>query len=58
MGLDFPYVHAELDLSGTALKDVAVRYKGNSTYMMSSGSLKRSLKLDLNRFVKGQRLAA
>ena len=30
--------------------------KGNGTFMQSRGSLKRSLKIDLNKNVKGQRL--
>jgi hypothetical protein len=33
---------------------MAVRYKGNGTFMQSRGSLKRSLKVDFNKFVKGQ----
>lgn len=56
-GIDFPYVHADLEFSGRLFKDVAVRYKGNGTFMQSRGSLKRSLKVDLNEFVKGQKLA-
>ena len=50
------YVHADLEFQGKPFKDVAVRYKGNSTCMMA-GPLKRSLKVDLNDFVKGQKLA-
>jgi spore coat protein CotH len=34
-----------------------VRYKGNGTFLSSRETLKRSLKLDLNHFVKGQKLA-
>ncbi|HUR45687.1 MAG TPA: CotH kinase family protein, partial [Candidatus Saccharimonadales bacterium] len=34
----------------------AVRYKGNGTYFRSAGSLKRSLKVDLNEFEKGKKL--
>ena len=34
-----------------------MRYKGNGTFLSSRESLKRSLKLDLNQFVKGQKLA-
>lgn len=56
-GIQYPYVHADLEFDGQVLKDVAVRYKGNSTFMSSRGSLKRPLKLDLNKFVKGQKLA-
>jgi spore coat protein H len=56
-GIEFPYAHAELDFDGTSLKDVAVRYKGNSTFMMSRNSLKRSMKIDLNKYTKGQKFA-
>src|SRR5207245_10084265 len=51
------YVHADLEFEGQNFKDVAVRYKGNGTFMQSRGSLKRSLKVDLNKFAKGQKLA-
>jgi spore coat protein CotH len=50
-------VHAAIDFNGTKLQDVAIRYKGNSTFMQSRDSLKRSLKLDLNKYVKGQKIA-
>jgi hypothetical protein len=35
---------------------VGVRYKGNGTFMESRDSLKRSLKIDLNQYAKGQSL--
>jgi spore coat protein CotH len=57
MGVDFPVVHADLQFEGQAFKDVAVRYKGNSTFRDSRDTLKRSLKVDLNKFVRGQRFA-
>ena len=56
-GIDFKYVHADLNFDGTPLKDIAVRYKGNSTFMMSRGSDKRSLKLDLSKYTKSQKFA-
>jgi spore coat protein CotH len=56
MGIEFVYVHADLDFQGHQLKDVGVRYKGNGTFLESRGSVKRSLKIDLNHYVKGQRL--
>src|SRR6266568_4489294 len=56
-GIEFKYVHADLEFEGQLLKDVAVRYKGNGTWMQSQGSLKRSLKVDFNHFAKGQQLA-
>lgn len=57
MGIDFEYVHADLEFEGQTFLNVAVRYKGNGTFVESWGSPKRSLKVDLNRFVKGQKLA-
>lgn len=56
-GIDFQYVKAHLDFEGRPFKEVAVRYKGNSSFMMARGSDKRSLKIDLNEYVKGQKLA-
>jgi spore coat protein H len=56
-GIDFQYVHADLEFEGQTIKDIGVRYKGNGTWMQSQGQLKRSLKLDLNHYVKGQKLA-
>ncbi len=38
-GIDFKYVHADLEFEGQLLRDVAVRYKGNGTYMESRNSL-------------------
>lgn len=56
-GIDFKYVHADLEFEGHVLRDVAVRYKGNGTFMESRNSIKRSLKIDLNKYVKGQKIA-
>jgi hypothetical protein len=55
-GLEFNYVHADLEFNGHLLPDVAVRYKGNGTYLQSAQQLKRPFKVDLNEFVKGQKL--
>jgi spore coat protein H len=57
MGIEFPYVHADMDFEGRLFKNVAVRYKGNGTWMQSRGSLKRSLKVDLTEFGQSQKLA-
>lgn len=56
-GINFEYVHADLEFGGSRITNVAVRYKGNGTYMMSQGTEKKSLKVDLNEFVKGQKVA-
>jgi hypothetical protein len=56
MGIEFTYVHADLEFEGRHFKDVGVRYKGNGTFMESRGSLKRSLKVDLDKYVNHPRL--
>ena len=56
-GLVFEYVHADLEIAGTRLTNVAVRYKGNGTFMGSRMTDKKSLKVDLNEFVSGQQFA-
>lgn len=56
-GIVFDYVRADLEFGTNKFKEVGVRYKGNGTFLSSRESLKRSLKLDLNQFVKGQQLA-
>lgn len=56
LGIEFDYVHADLEFEGRLLANVAVRYKGNGTFMESRNSLKRSLKIDLNKYAKDQGL--
>ncbi len=58
-GIEFDYVHATLEIDDWVFRDVAVRYKGNGSYLRATraGSDKISLKVDLNKHVKGQKLA-
>lgn len=56
MGLEFPTVHADLVFEGRRLTNIAVRYKGNGTFMNAQQTDKKSFKLDLNESVKGQKL--
>jgi spore coat protein H len=58
-GIEFDYVRATLRIDDWTFRDVAVRYKGNGSYLRASraGSGKISLKIDLNKHVKGQKLA-
>jgi spore coat protein H len=56
-GIEFNYARADLQFGPGRLSEVGVRYKGNGTFLTSRETLKRSLKLDLNHFVKGQKLA-
>ncbi len=55
-GFDFPFVKADLEFDGRKFKDVGVRFKGNSSYAMAVQGPKRPFKIDLGRFVAGQRL--
>src|SRR6266568_602951 len=48
-GVEFPWAVASLTTDGTTIEKVALRYKGNATYMLSSRNLKRSLKVDIDR---------
>ena len=57
MGIEFDYVHADLEFDGSTFTKVGIRYKGNGTYLQAGGT-KRPLKLDLNKFVKGQKIAS
>ena len=54
-GVEFDAVHGELEIGGHILKDVMLRYKGNGTWMESQSSEKKSLKVDVNDNVKGQK---
>ena len=58
-GVEYTYVHAALQIDDWTFRDVAVRYKGNGSYLRATraGGDKISLKVDLNKFVKGQELA-
>lgn len=54
-GTEFPWAEASLSADGFTLEKVGLRYKGNSTYLSTARSLKRSFKVDLNRLDdKGQ----
>jgi hypothetical protein len=58
-GIEYDYVHATLQIDDWTFQDVAVRFKGNGSYLRATrgGGDKISLKVDLNKYVKGQRLA-
>lgn len=56
-GIEFPYVHATASIDGRTVRDIGVRYKGNGTFNLGQQVNKTSFKLDLNHYVKGQRLA-
>ena len=58
-GVEYEYVHGTLQIDDWTFRDVGVRYKGNGSYLRATraGSDKISLKVDLNKYVKGQALA-
>ena len=58
-GIEFDYVRATLRIDDWTFRDVAVRYKGNGSFLRATraGTDKISLKVDLNKHVKGQKLA-
>jgi hypothetical protein len=57
-GIEFTYVHADLAIDGRRFGNVGLRYKGNGTFRNASrGNGKYPLKIDLNKYVKGQKLA-
>jgi spore coat protein H len=49
-GLEFPFVKAELEFEDTLVKNIGLRYKGNSTYGASQQGLKRPFKVDINHY--------
>jgi len=53
---EFTYVKSQITIDGQAFKDCGLRFKGNSSYKFSSRGYKRPMKIDTNRFVKGQKL--
>ena len=58
IGWDLDWSRAEsLDFNGIRFTNVAVRYKGNGTFLESKENYKRSFKADLNEYIEGQRLA-
>ncbi|NRA95485.1 MAG: DUF1080 domain-containing protein [Planctomycetes bacterium] len=45
----FPYHKGDVAIGSSVLKGIGVRFKGNSTFSSTNGTLKRSFKLDFNR---------
>jgi len=57
LGYDFHWVHAQFSLSEKRFENVAVRRRGNGTYLGSLHGIKSSYKIDLNKHQKGQKIA-
>ncbi len=47
--IEFPLAVAAFSADGQTVPKVGLRYKGNSTYLMTARNLKRSLKVDLDK---------
>jgi hypothetical protein len=56
LGFDFNWTPADFEFGSVAFTNVAVRIKGNGTYLGSLYGEKRPFKVDLNKFTKGQKL--
>lgn len=55
-GVEFSWAQADLEFNGQSLSKIGIRYKGNFTYMATATALKKSFKLDFDRFVDDQTL--
>ena len=54
-GLDLPWAVGSIQIDGADFEKVGIRYKGNGTIMDAARTIKKSIKLDLDRHVEGQR---
>jgi spore coat protein H len=55
-GIDLPWSAGDFEFGDAVFTNVAVRFKGNGTFVTGQRSYKRPFKIDLNKQVKGQRL--
>jgi len=55
-GVDLPWSRGDVEVDGRRFTDVGVRCKGNYTFLATARSLRKSLKIDFNRHVAGQKL--
>jgi len=56
LGYDFDWTHTEFEFDGRGYTNVAVRLKGNGTWLGSLMGEKRSFKVDLNKWGADQKL--
>ena len=57
LGLDFAWSTARVDLGELTFTNVALRFKGNGTYIGEAYGFKRPYKVDLEKHVKGRQFA-
>ncbi len=55
-GMEFPWVKGELEFNDKLVKEVGIRYTGNSTYQMSAQGPKRPFKVDVNHYLEDQKV--
>jgi len=55
-GNRYTYTKAQVTIDGQRFADAGLRFKGNSSFRAAGVRLKKPLKIDLNRFAKGQKL--
>lgn len=53
---EYTYVKSKIIVDGQTFDDAGLRFKGNSSYRFASRGMKRPMKIDMNRFKKGQKL--
>jgi hypothetical protein len=53
-GFEYVYVKAQFECDGQKMSDVALRFKGNSSFEGMQRELKRPYKLEFDRFVHGR----
>ncbi|HUR44728.1 MAG TPA: CotH kinase family protein, partial [Candidatus Saccharimonadales bacterium] len=51
----YAYVPSELNFDGRHIANAGLRFKGNSSYSVSSATLRRPMKVDFSRFTEGGR---
>jgi spore coat protein H len=56
-GYSYAYAKSQLEFDGQRLADVGIRFKGNASYAVSEGALRRPIKFVTDKFVPGQSLA-
>jgi len=55
-GSEYTYVKSQIVIDGQSFAAAGLRFKGNSSYRFAARSMKRPMKIDTNRFTKGQKL--
>jgi spore coat protein H len=53
---DYPWAAGTVQIAGQVITNVALRFKGNSSFVRAPNAWKRPFKLDFNRLVKGRKL--